>query len=99
MVRFKAYLLGDLELIDGLQDSQALSYGCNTNFFQGICIHYAEHVSRDAMFCVCLSTSAMPFANTAGQDCARTMDLILILWESQRRQPVVHVAFIPVQDI
>ena len=51
MVRVDGNLLRELQLVHGLENRQALSYGLYADFLETLGIHETQHVSGDAVDC------------------------------------------------
>jgi hypothetical protein len=94
VVWFEGYVVGDLEVVDSLEDGETLADGGDADALEGFRVHHTEDVAGDAVFCTASSQSA----ENAGQDSEQTLDAGLVLGEAKATEPGLHLVLVPFDD-
>lgn len=52
VIRVDGYAVGEFGLVDCFEDGEPLTDGGDSNCFEGLWVQHAQHLSRDAVFCI-----------------------------------------------
>ena len=94
VVWFEGNVMGDLEVVYGLENGESLADGGDADALEGFRVHHAEDVAGDAVFCTASSQSA----ENAGQDSEQTLYAGLVLGESKAAEPGLYLVLVPFDD-